>query len=139
MRRVIRKLHPRLSTGLKHAWAGPDFGVGFDESQLEVFGHRLGQRLTVPFFHLGLRIKQVDMAGSTFHVKKDDILGFGREVGRLGRQRIHLRQAFNRRGRATFTFQQVPQGNCAEPSDTFLEKVAASLDPFEILQVHGCS
>ena len=57
-------------------------------ASLQLLGHGRRQRLALPLFEFGLRIEEIDLAGRALHEHEDDVLGFGREVRRFGRQRI---------------------------------------------------
>ncbi len=123
----IRILRAALAIRLEHARAAQHGRVGFDERQLYLFGHGLGQRLALPFLQLGLGIEEIHLAGRAFHEEENDALGFRREV-RLGSERIStlgLRGAEHLRER-----------DHAEPARAVAEKIAARLNPLECFEGH---
>ena len=71
-----------------------------------------GDRLAVERIELGLVVERIDMAGPAVHEQKDDALGLGGELRRLGRQRVdERRHAVGRHGltvQKPFGSQQAP-------------------------------
>ena len=133
LRHQVRPLHARFAIGFENALAGPDLGVGFDERQSQILGHRFRQRLTVPFRHGGFGIVQVQVTGGSFHKQEDHILRFGCEVRRLGRQGIYSRQGCTS---TSLQFQQMVERNRPDSARAPFEKIASCLNLLKLPEVH---
>src|SRR4051812_31043246 len=86
----VRDLQARFSVLAELAAAAHQLRIRyFDELQVEAVRAEAGwQRLPVETGQFGLRIEGVDVARTSLHEQVDHALGFGREMRRLGPQRM---------------------------------------------------
>ena len=127
---VVRELGAALAVLLEGSIAGQNLCVRLDESQREVFRHRLGKRLAVPLFQSGFGVVKIEMARPAGHQQEDDIFCPRLEVRRFRSQRVDLRRLARRR--SAFPREQVGNGDRLQPAGRVLEEVAAGLDAREI-------
>lgn len=81
----IADRNPRLTVMLKLPRTGECFAAAVELRSLHLQPERLAVLLRKP----GFGIKGVHRGWAAIHVQKNDALGLGREVGLLGRERIH--------------------------------------------------
>ena len=94
---IVGVLGPRFSVTAERPGRGEDDGTAFDQGILEPVQKRIGYRLAVQATHLGLGIKEVQLAGSPRHEDENDVASPGGEMRLPGCQRVRAISGGRRR------------------------------------------
>ena len=130
VREQVRDRGRGLAALLEGIGGAQELGRPLDEREALPLDELLGDGLAVVLPELGLLVEEVDLGGRAGHEEVDHALGPGREVRRLGRERVWIR-SFHGRGEQPLVEQA--QERQAADAEARLPEEMAPRDRFQPL------
>src|SRR5262245_8484265 len=131
---VLGKLCTRLPIRFELPRTGENFRGRLDKDEVEVFGHRRRQLLSMLPLQFRLRVVKVKLARPAFHKKKDNVLRLPREVRLFGREWIGL---WHSNSRSTLDRKQLCERHHTHSTCAITQEAAPRLPLLNVLNSHS--